>query len=254
MHRFAPRYPGVFARVLVPLVLCVSAVSARAQDVVVGAQPGTDITVAVDSTRLQNRDRSLGLALLGSALLPGAGEAYLRQKNSAEAFLLTEIGFWSALFVAWQARDSYLQSARNYAEEYAGANAAGQGETYLNLLATYRSYAEAAHRQDSYELSQVLSGVTSGNYAVPPSEAWDFGSSNTPANTAHWHEFQSILNHYRGAKIALSFAVGGLILNRVVSLAHTLRLYRRTSGKGLSFRIDPEIGPEMGGFLVSTSF
>ena len=114
---------------------------------------------------------------------------------------------------------------------------------------TYRSYREKEHRQDSYELAQDLSGEEMA--AMPE---WDFGSSNTPENTAHWRRYQSVMRNYRGAKVALSFAAGALVLNRVASVAHTLRVYRRTSGKGLSYRFDPEWTPEGSGIRVSVIF
>ncbi len=215
---------------------------------------GREITVEIDSARNKNQSRSLGVALLGSALLPGVGETYLREGRSARTFLLAEAGFWAAVFFAWQSRNGYLQSARNYAAEYAGANSAGKGEGYLNALTEFRAYAEKEHRQDSYELSQVLAGDRDGNYPIAPADAWDFGSSNTPENTAHWKQFQSVMRHYRGAKIALSFAAGALVLNRVASLAHTLRIYRRTAGKGLSYRLDPEIAPDYTGLRLSLAF
>ncbi len=213
------------------------------------ATPDGEITIELDTAHGKNAERSLGLALLGSALLPGTGEAYLREENSAKAFLLAEAGFWAGLVIAWQARESYLQSARNYASEYAGADAAGQGPAYLERLVVYRSYREKEHRQDSYELAQALSGQ---DMAAMPE--WDFGSSNTPENTAHWHRYQSVMRNYRGAKVALSFAAGALVLNRVASVAHTLRLYRRTSGKGLSYRFEPQWTPEGSGIRVSTMF
>jgi hypothetical protein len=214
-----------------------------------GARPDDEITIELDTARGKNAERSLGLALLASAVLPGTGEAYLREERSAKAFLLAEAGFWAGLFIAWHARESHLQSARNYASEYAGADASGQGPAYLERLATYRSYHEKEHRQDSYELAQELSGQ---DVAVMPE--WDFGSSNTPENTAHWRQYQSVMRNYRGAKVALSFAVGALVLNRAASVAHTLRAYRRTSGKGLSYRFEPEWNPERSGIRVSMTF
>jgi hypothetical protein len=214
-----------------------------------GGAPDDEITIELDTARGKNAERSLGLALLASAVLPGTGEAYLREERSAKAFLLAEAGFWAGLFIAWQARESHLQSARNYASQYAGANAAGQGPAYLERLATYRSYHEKEHRQDSYELAQELSGQD-----VEAMPEWDFGSSNTPENTAHWRQYQSVMRNYRGAKVALSFAVGALVLNRAASVAHTLRAYRRTSGKGLSYRFEPEWNPERSGMRLSFTF
>jgi len=214
-----------------------------------------DITIEVDSTQTKNQDKSLGLALLGSAILPGAGEAYLSENKSARNFLLIEAGFWATVFVAFEARQSYLQSGRNFASEFAGAStAANMSATELENLASYRSYAEAEHRQDSYELNQVLSGQRDGSYGVSSTSSWDFGSSNTPENTVHWSQFQSVMRYYRASNVAISFAVGALALNRIVALAHTLRTYHRTSGKGLSVHFDPLIGPGVGGMRLATNF
>jgi hypothetical protein len=197
---------------------------------------GREFTIEADTARGKNAEKSLALALAASAVLPGTGQYYLDDASSARAFWLAEAGFWASLFISSKIKGDQLQSARGYASQYAGADADGQGEAYLERLAVFRSYHEKEHRQDSYELSQVLSGEP---LDVMPD--WDFGSSANPENTARWKEYQSIMRHYRGAKVAMSFAVGALVLNRAASLAHTLRLYRRTSGKGLSrFRFEPE--------------
>ena len=211
---------------------------------------GREFTVEVDTARGRNAERSLGLALLASAVLPGTGEAYLKEDRSARAFWLAEATFWTSLFIVTKVKANHMQSARNYASEYAGANASGQGEAYLERMAAFRSYHEKEKRQDSYELNQVL---TSQPVAVMPD--WDFGSSATPENTARWNEYQSIMRHYRGAKVAISFAVGALVLNRAASMAHTLRVYRRTSGKGLSYyRFEPEWGPDGSALKLSVNF
>ena len=63
------------------------------------------------------------------------------------------------------------------------------------------------------------------------------------------------MRHYRGAKVAISFAAGALVLNRAASLAHTLRVYRRTSGKGIGyFHFDPEIYEDGSGLKFSLNF
>jgi hypothetical protein len=211
---------------------------------------GREITIELDTARGRNAERSLGLALLASAVLPGTGEFYLREDRSARAFWLAEASFWAGLFFAVRVKADHMQSARNFASEYAGADASGQGESYLERMSAYRSYREKEHRQDSYELNQVLSNQP---MAVLPD--WDFGSSATPENTARWNEYQSIMRHYRGAKVAISFAIGALALNRAASLAHTLRLYRRTSGKGLGYyRFEPEFFEDGSGMKFSMNF
>ena len=215
-----------------------------------------EITVEVDPRQSRNQNRSLPLAMLYSAVLPGTGELYLREKPDAKAFLLTEAGFWASLYVAFLARDSYLTSARNYASEYAGIDASGKSAAFLETMGNYRSYLEKQHRQDSYELAQILSGKRAADYDIQPSEAnyWDFGSSANPDNTRHWNAFQSSLRYYRASKVAISFAVGALALNRLASLVNTLRVYKHTSAKSLGLNVTPEIGPESVGSRVSLRF
>lgn len=232
-----------------------TAAPATAREAEVPAGEG-DILVEIDPRQSRNRDRSLALAMLYSAALPGAGELYLREKPNAKAFLLFEAGFWASLYVAFVARESYLSSARNYASEYAGIDASGKNAGFLETMANYRSYQEKQHRQDSYELTQILSGKRERDYDIKPEEGnyWDFGSSANPENTRHWNTFQSTLRYYRASKVAISFAVGALALNRLVSLANTLRVYRHTSGKGLGLNVTPEIGAESVGSRLTLRF
>lgn len=215
-----------------------------------------DVTIEVDPGQSRNKDKSLALAMLFSATLPGSGEYYLNEKGNAKAFLLTEAGFWASLYVAYMARNSYLSSARSYASEYAGIDASSKSPNFLETMAVYRSYQEKQHRQDSYELSQILSGKRDRKYDIPPIESnyWDFGSSVNPENTDHWRTFQQSLRYYRSSKVAISFAVGALALNRLASLANTLRVYKRTSSQGLGIGIFPEIGPDYTGARVSLGF
>ncbi|HKP95505.1 MAG TPA: hypothetical protein VJ385_07095 [Fibrobacteria bacterium] len=215
-----------------------------------------DITIEVDPGQSRNKDKSLPLAMLLSATLPGSGELYLNEKGNAKAFLLTEAGFWASLYVAFLARESYLTSARNNASEFAGIDASGKSPAFLETMASYRSYQEKQHRQDSYELAQILSGKRERNYDIAPvpENDWDFGSSVNPQNTQNWKTFQSSLRFYRASKVAISFAIGALALNRLASLANTLRVYKRTSAKGLGLNVMPEIGADYAGTRLTLQF
>jgi hypothetical protein len=221
------------------------------------AAEGPDETVVeVDSSQSRNKDKSLALALLYSAAIPGSGELYLHEKHDAKTFLLAEAGFWAALYFSFLARESYLSSARNYASEYAGIDASGKSVKFLETMADYRSYLEKQHRQDSYELAQQLSGKRDRDYGIPYSSEnyWDFGSSVNPANTRHWKAYQSQMRYYRASEVAISFAIGALVANRVVSVANTLRTYKRTSAKGLSMNVAPALGPGYAGTFLTLRF
>lgn len=263
--------PRPLAAALFAACLCLAAAyPARAQDIgpdgpeTPAASPATpvdssgpgDLVIEVDPKQSRNTRKSLPLAMLFSAVLPGTGEYYLEDKGHAKAFLLAEAGFWASLYISLVAKDSYLQSARNYASEFAGIDAGGKGEDFLNTMASYRSYQEKQHRQDSYELSQILSGKRDRDYDIPmtPENDWDFGSASNPQNTRNWNTFQSTLRYYRASKVAVSFAVGALALDRLLSLANTLHVYKRTSAKGLSMQVIPEFGPDYAGTSLSLRF
>src|SRR5690606_7586401 len=131
------------------------------------------------TARARNADKSLGVALFASAMLPGAGEAYLGERRAAKSFLLAEAGFWAGLFISYQMRESYMQSARHHVSQYAGADASKWGEGMLERAAAYRASHENEHRQDSYELYYILShNGRSLAEDDPDHPHWDFGSSN----------------------------------------------------------------------------
>ncbi len=215
-----------------------------------------ELTIEIDPAQSRNAHKSLPLAMLYSVALPGAGEWYLQEKSSAKVFLLAEAGFWASLYVAFLAKDSYLQSARNYASEFAGIDASGKSQGFLETMANYRSYQEKQHRQDSYELAQILSGKRDGNYDIQavPDNYWDFGTSANPENTRNWNTFQATLRYYRASKVAVSFALGALALNRVVSVANTLHVFKKTSARNLSLNVWPEFGPGLAGATVTAGF
>lgn len=214
------------------------------------------LTIEVDQSQSKNEGKSLPLALLYSALLPGGGELYLDEKPKAKTFLLTEAGFWASLYVAWIAKASYLESARNHASEHAGIDASGKDEDFLETMAVYRVYQEKQHRQDSYELAQVLSGKREQDYDIKPlpENYWDFGTSANPGNTRAWKDFQGTMRYYRASKVAMSFALGALALNRMASLVNTLQTYKRTSTKRIGWDITPDLGPDYAGSRLVLTF
>ncbi len=202
------------------------------------AQPSfeDDFVVEIDTAQSKNVGKSLTLALGLSALVPGSGEFYLEEKKASKIFFLTEVGMWGALWFSYLARESYLQSARNYAREYAGLKKTDADADFLSVLTKYRSYQEIHHCKCSYEHDQILSGKRDGDYDIPATEEnyWNFGSAAVPENTENWKTFIHTTKAYGRAKVAVTWAVGGLLLGRLASLINTLHVYRTTSVKGLA--------------------
>ncbi len=195
-----------------------------------------DFVVSIDTTQSENVGKSLSLAMLFSAALPGGGEYYLKSKETAKKFILLEVGFWGGLAFSIMARESYLQSAKSSAAIFGGVKTDNFDEKFLTAMTQYRSYREVHHRKDSYEQTQILSGVRDGDYDLPQGEEyyWDFGTPLIQENTDNWNQFIESTKSYGRAKEAVKWAIGGLLLGRVVSILHTLQVYRKTSVKGFA--------------------
>jgi hypothetical protein len=85
---------------------------------------------------------------------------------------------------------------------------------------------------------------------------WDWGSSDNPETTEHIDEFKSRMRHYRVSRIVFQVSVGALILNRVVSMLDAIRVYRATSSKSFSERVqfEPEFYQDGGALFMNVKF
>jgi hypothetical protein len=85
---------------------------------------------------------------------------------------------------------------------------------------------------------------------------WDWGSSDNPETTEHIDEYKSRLRHYRVSRIVFQVSVGALLLNRVVSMLNTIRIYRATSSKAFTERMEfvPEFYEDGSGLMLNVKF
>ena len=85
---------------------------------------------------------------------------------------------------------------------------------------------------------------------------WDWGSSDNPETTEHIDEFKSRMRHYRLSRIVFQVSVGALLLNRVVSMLNTIRVYRATSSKAFTERMEfvPEFYEDGSGLMMNVKF
>ena len=64
------------------------------------------------------------------------------------------------------------------------------------------------------------------------------------------------MRNYRISRIVFQVSVGALVLNRVVSMLDAMRIYRKTSSKSFSEKMQfvPEFVEDGGGLLVNVKF
>lgn len=219
--------------------------------------------ISVDTTLGRNQEKSLSAAMAFSMVLPGSGQYYLGSNPQlVRAYLWSDAAMWAVLLVSHMAGNSYMQSAQSYAARYAGLYPPADPD-FLDVMARWRSRGgvqgqkSAPEPGEDYNHDQLRAGQAVDQFwPYGSSYSWDWGSSDDPANTQAMEEFSQLLRNYRMTRISLQVAAGALVLNRIIALAHTLRIYRATSHQGFASHVQtlPILSNGQSGAQVLVSF
>ncbi len=220
----------------------------------------SQIVVSVDQNVYKNSDKNVFLAVGASALLPGMGELYLNEKNMVRPFVWTDLALWVAAIGSYVVGDRYVTSAHNYAVRHAGFTG-NKNVSLLNTVGSYRSRSgvfgqnSSPDMDEDYNQAMIRSGKRIDE-DFSKEILWDWGSSDNPETTEHIDEFKSRMRHYRVSRIVFQVSVGALILNRVVSMLDAIRVYRATSSKSFSERVqfEPEFYQDGGALFMNVKF
>lgn len=221
----------------------------------------SQVVITVDENVSKNQDKSLWLALGASALLPGMGELYLDERSLVKPFVWTDAALWLTAIGSYFIGERYITSAHGYAVRHAGLTSGSKDVSLLNTVGDYRSRGGVAGQNSSpdmdedYNQAMIRAGkAVDDEYSE--SIQWDWGSSDNPESTEHIDEFKSRLRHFRVSRIVFQVSVGALVLNRVVSILDVMRVYRATSSRSFSQRMEfaPEFLEDGGGILMNVKF
>ena len=221
----------------------------------------SQVVVSVDENVSKNKDKNVFLAIGASTLLPGMGEMYLGEKGLVKPFLWTDLALWVTTFSSYVIGERYLTSAHDYAVRHAGLTTSNKKVSLLNTVGDFRSRSGVAGQNSSpdmdedYNQSQLRSGKAIDE-EFDESIQWDWGSSDNPETSDHIDEFKSRMRHYRVSRIVFQASVGALVLNRVISVLDAIRVYRKTSSKAFSERMEfvPEFYDDGSGLLMNVKF
>ena len=220
----------------------------------------SQIVVSVDQNVYKNSDKNLFLAVGASALLPGMGELYLGEQKLVRPFVWTDLALWVTAIGSYVVGDRYVTSAHNYAVRHAGFNG-GKNVSLLNTVGSYRSRSgvfgqnSSPDMNEDYNQAMIRSGKNIDKEFAKDIQ-WDWGSSDNPESTEHIEEFKSRMRHFRVSRIVFQVSVGALILNRVISMLDAVRIYRATSSKSFSSRVqfEPEFYQDGGALFMNVKF
>lgn len=221
----------------------------------------SQVVISVDNNVSKNSDKSWGIALGASALLPGMGELYLGEQEMVRPFVWTDVGLWVTAIGSYFIGERYVSSAHNYAVRHAGLTSDSKNVSMLNTVGDYRSRAGVEGQNSSPDMDEdynqaMIRAGKKIDEELDASIMWDWGSSDNPETSEHIDEYKSRLRHYRVSRIIFQASVGALVLNRVVSMLNSIRVYRATSSKAFSNRIDflPQVYDDGSGVLMNVKF
>lgn len=161
--------------------------------------------------------KSPGLAIIYSLLLPGMGELYAGNYSSGMYFTIADAVFWGGvagfnIYGNWQ-ESNY----RSFAESKGNADLTGKDEDYFSNLGLYVDIYE-------YNRTQELNRNFDEIYDVE-THHWDWKSNDRRSEyRSMWTSSESAFNNIR-------FAVGALIVNRIVSAINAVRLVSAYNNK-----------------------
>ena len=220
----------------------------------------SQIVVSVDENVYKNSDKNVFLAVGASALLPAMGELYKNQKELVRPYVWTDQALWVVAIGSYVVGDRYVTSAHNYAVRHAGFTG-GKNVSLLNTVGAYRSRSGVFGQNSSPDMDEDYNQAMIRSDKKVDEEysndiQWDWGSSDNPESTNHIDEFKSRMRHYRISRIVFQVSVGALILNRVISMLDAVRIYRATSSKSFSSRVqfEPEFYNDGGALMMNVKF
>lgn len=221
----------------------------------------SQVIVDVDANVYKNSDKNVFYAVGSSLLLPGMGELYLGEKQLVRPFVWTDAALWVAAISSYVIGERYITSAHNYAVRRAGLTSGKKDVSLLNAVGDYRSRGGVLGQNSSPDMNEdynqaMLRSGKKVDDEFDESVQWDWGSSDNPETTENIDEFKSRMRHYRVSRIFFQASIGALVLNRVVSMLDAVRIYRATSSKAFSERVQflPEFYNDGSGLSVNVKF
>jgi hypothetical protein len=183
-----------------------------------------------------DKERSLIAAMGLSLALPGMGHYYVDRPKSAFAYLSADLASLFGALVFYGLADTQEKNARSYAASAAGIWSAPSGEAYWRQVGAYM---DAAEYNESVELSR---GNAADLYQNP--ESWWHW-----ADKEQQDEYNDLRQKARNFRVASSFFVGALVVNRILSTVD-LRVFRKKSLSS-GVRFEAALTPDAKGSILA---
>lgn len=174
-----------------------------------------------------NNKKSVGIAMLLSLLVPGAGHLYIDRMDVGKFFVMSETASWLGLAGMNIYGDALQDDSRTFASENAGLNKAGKDKDYFANVGNFNNIYD-------YNNDKLAKGQYSQLYDVN-TYYWNW---NSTANKDNFEEQRKKSERVYNSRVIFGTT---LIINRVVSAISALILTNKKTDSSKTLNFQPEL-------------
>jgi len=219
-------------KLIVILSISIFTITVNAQNLKQISELKTDVKLS-ESLNLLNKGpvpfekKSPGLAIIYSILLPGMGELYADNFSTGQYFTIADGVIWGVFAGITIYGNNKEDDYRAFAKSYGNVNLEGKDDEYFANIGTYQNI-------DRYNTEMELNRNFNEVYEES-THFWSWESNNQRK------DYRTLWSSSENAKNNVRFAVGALILNRIVSAIFAVRAvsaYNKRENSELSWNMN----------------
>jgi len=171
--------------------------------------------------------KSPSLAILYSLLLPGMGELYAGNYSTGKYFTIADGVIWGFFTGMTIYGNNKEDDYRSYAKAYGGVNLEGKDDEYFANISLYENI-------DEFNREKELNRDFNEIYDID-TYYWEW------EGTSQRREYRDLWLSSENAKNNVRFAVGALVLNRIVSAIFAVRAvsaYNKKQSNEVSWNVN----------------
>ena len=166
---------------------------------------------------------------LQSLILPGMGELNMGHEKRARSFFIREAAMWLVCIGGIKVSNWYESDYRAFAALHAGIDMEGKGYIFTVNMGHYNSFTE-------YNETKARQRQVHKIYAEGQGNEWEWDNKE---NRKHFDKLRiQSVNYKKYAR----FAIGGLILHRLISLIDVIYLERQYPGLSITPQLSTNAG------------
>ena len=164
-----------------------------------------------------------------SLILPGLGELNMGHEKQARSFFIREAALWLICISSKKASNWYESDYKAFAELHAGVNMDAKDYIFAVNMGHYNSFTE-------YNETKARQRQVDNIYEEGQGNEWQWDTNHNRIRFDNMRIQSVIYNKY------VSFAIGGLVLHRLISLIDVIYLERRYPDLGLNPQLSTHAG------------